>query len=173
MHMINHLFCSCFANVVLQCLSCTRPLVAYLLGKDHSRECMWLSIICMHWWHLVICLKMFISMFQVLWGMKIGVFCVSYNVIFRELVEVCTHLLLQTFFLICQILVAILALVGKRMLMNSWGELLFTSIICLVYMDDSLLDYLQFSVLLFYIFVGLQLIRCNLLALMNMEVRRL
>lgn len=30
---------SCFANVVLQCLSCTRPLVAYLLGKDHSREC--------------------------------------------------------------------------------------------------------------------------------------
>ncbi|KAL6603727.1 hypothetical protein ACP70R_044088 [Stipagrostis hirtigluma subsp. patula] len=30
---------SCFANVVLQCLSCTRPLVAYLLGKDHSKEC--------------------------------------------------------------------------------------------------------------------------------------
>ncbi|KAJ1260174.1 hypothetical protein BS78_10G212400 [Paspalum vaginatum] len=30
---------SCFANVVLQCLSWTRPLVAYLLGKDHSREC--------------------------------------------------------------------------------------------------------------------------------------
>ncbi|KAF8658594.1 hypothetical protein HU200_059055 [Digitaria exilis] len=30
---------SCFVNVVLQCLSCTRPLVAYLLGKDHSREC--------------------------------------------------------------------------------------------------------------------------------------
>uniref|UniRef100_A0ACD5ZF94 Uncharacterized protein n=1 Tax=Avena sativa TaxID=4498 RepID=A0ACD5ZF94_AVESA len=30
---------SCFANVVLQCLSCTRPLVAYLLGKDHIRQC--------------------------------------------------------------------------------------------------------------------------------------
>ncbi|KQK16875.1 hypothetical protein BRADI_1g31187v3 [Brachypodium distachyon] len=30
---------SCFANVVLQCLSCTRPLVAYLLWKDHAREC--------------------------------------------------------------------------------------------------------------------------------------
>ncbi|XP_066376358.1 LOW QUALITY PROTEIN: ubiquitin carboxyl-terminal hydrolase 19-like [Miscanthus floridulus] len=30
---------SCFANVVLQCLSYTRPLVAYLLGMDHSREC--------------------------------------------------------------------------------------------------------------------------------------
>uniref|UniRef100_J3MGF1 USP domain-containing protein n=3 Tax=Oryza brachyantha TaxID=4533 RepID=J3MGF1_ORYBR len=30
---------SCFANVVLQCLSCTRPLAAYLLGMDHSREC--------------------------------------------------------------------------------------------------------------------------------------
>ncbi|CAN6163242.1 unnamed protein product [Urochloa humidicola] len=30
---------SCFANVVLQCLSFTRPLVAYLLGKDHSKEC--------------------------------------------------------------------------------------------------------------------------------------
>lgn len=32
--------CSCFANVVLQCLACTRPLVAYLLEKDHNRECM-------------------------------------------------------------------------------------------------------------------------------------
>uniref|UniRef100_A0ACD5UIM0 Uncharacterized protein n=1 Tax=Avena sativa TaxID=4498 RepID=A0ACD5UIM0_AVESA len=30
---------SCFANVVLQCLSHTRPLVAYLLGKDHIRQC--------------------------------------------------------------------------------------------------------------------------------------
>ncbi|XP_043709374.1 uncharacterized protein LOC122658462 isoform X2 [Telopea speciosissima] len=30
---------SCFANVVLQCLSCTRPLVAYLLEKGHRREC--------------------------------------------------------------------------------------------------------------------------------------
>ncbi|TKY58063.1 Ubiquitin carboxyl-terminal hydrolase 19 [Spatholobus suberectus] len=30
---------SCFANVVLQCLSFTRPLVAYLLEKSHRREC--------------------------------------------------------------------------------------------------------------------------------------
>ncbi|XP_020103447.1 ubiquitin carboxyl-terminal hydrolase 18-like [Ananas comosus] len=30
---------SCFANVVLQCLASTRPLVAYLLEKDHCREC--------------------------------------------------------------------------------------------------------------------------------------
>nr|KYP42903.1 Ubiquitin carboxyl-terminal hydrolase 19 [Cajanus cajan] len=30
---------SCFANVVLQCLSFTRPLVAYLLEKGHRREC--------------------------------------------------------------------------------------------------------------------------------------
>ncbi|XP_008789702.2 ubiquitin carboxyl-terminal hydrolase 18-like isoform X2 [Phoenix dactylifera] len=30
---------SCFANVVLQCLTCTRPLVAYLLERDHSRGC--------------------------------------------------------------------------------------------------------------------------------------
>ncbi|XP_077238255.1 ubiquitin carboxyl-terminal hydrolase 19-like isoform X2 [Tasmannia lanceolata] len=30
---------SCFANVVLQCLASTRPLVAYLLEKGHSREC--------------------------------------------------------------------------------------------------------------------------------------
>ncbi|XP_073002168.1 ubiquitin carboxyl-terminal hydrolase 18-like [Typha latifolia] len=30
---------SCFANVVLQCLACTRPLVAYLLEKDHNRGC--------------------------------------------------------------------------------------------------------------------------------------
>ncbi|KAJ1378103.1 Zinc finger, MYND-type [Sesbania bispinosa] len=30
---------SCFANVVLQCLSFTRPLIAYLLEKDHRREC--------------------------------------------------------------------------------------------------------------------------------------
>ncbi|KAG0463148.1 hypothetical protein HPP92_021624 [Vanilla planifolia] len=27
-------------NVVLQCLACTRPLVAYLLEKDHSRGCL-------------------------------------------------------------------------------------------------------------------------------------
>ncbi|XP_050364468.1 ubiquitin carboxyl-terminal hydrolase 18-like [Argentina anserina] len=30
---------SCFANVVLQCLSSTRPLVAYLLEKGHRNEC--------------------------------------------------------------------------------------------------------------------------------------
>ncbi|KAJ1380981.1 Zinc finger, MYND-type [Sesbania bispinosa] len=30
---------SCFANVVLQCLSFTRPLIAYLLEKGHRREC--------------------------------------------------------------------------------------------------------------------------------------
>ncbi|KAJ4902935.1 Ubiquitin carboxyl-terminal hydrolase 19 [Raphanus sativus] len=30
---------SCFANVVLQCLSWTRPLVAYLLERGHKREC--------------------------------------------------------------------------------------------------------------------------------------
>ncbi|XP_074564362.1 uncharacterized protein LOC141820902 [Curcuma longa] len=30
---------SCFANVVLQCLACTRPLIAYLLQRDHIREC--------------------------------------------------------------------------------------------------------------------------------------
>ncbi|VVA11679.1 PREDICTED: ubiquitin [Prunus dulcis] len=35
---------SCFANVVLQCLSSTRPLVAYLLEKGHRREC-----ICEDW----------------------------------------------------------------------------------------------------------------------------
>ncbi|XP_056844642.1 ubiquitin carboxyl-terminal hydrolase 19 [Raphanus sativus] len=30
---------SCFANVVLQCLSWTRPLVAYLLERGHKRQC--------------------------------------------------------------------------------------------------------------------------------------
>ncbi|KAK1292278.1 Ubiquitin carboxyl-terminal hydrolase 18 [Acorus calamus] len=30
---------SCYANVILQCLSCTRPLVAYLLERGHSQEC--------------------------------------------------------------------------------------------------------------------------------------
>ncbi|KAJ7958440.1 Ubiquitin carboxyl-terminal hydrolase [Quillaja saponaria] len=30
---------SCFANVVLQCLAFTRPVVAYLLQKGHQREC--------------------------------------------------------------------------------------------------------------------------------------
>ncbi|XP_078162663.1 ubiquitin carboxyl-terminal hydrolase 18-like isoform X2 [Carex rostrata] len=30
---------SCFANVVLQCLTFTRPLVAYLLAKNHIRGC--------------------------------------------------------------------------------------------------------------------------------------
>ncbi|CAN8287800.1 unnamed protein product [Cochlearia groenlandica] len=30
---------SCYANVVLQCLSWTRPLVAYVLERGHKREC--------------------------------------------------------------------------------------------------------------------------------------
>ncbi|KAL5699328.1 ubiquitinyl hydrolase 1 [Ranunculus cassubicifolius] len=30
---------SCYANVVLQCLSCTRPLIAYLLEIGHARKC--------------------------------------------------------------------------------------------------------------------------------------
>lgn len=30
---------SCFANVILQCLSSTKPLVAYLLEKNHRKEC--------------------------------------------------------------------------------------------------------------------------------------
>lgn len=30
---------SCYANVVLQCLSCTRPLIAYLLKIGHDRKC--------------------------------------------------------------------------------------------------------------------------------------
>ena len=34
---------SCFANVILQCLSWTRPLVAYLLERGHRSECKVLS----------------------------------------------------------------------------------------------------------------------------------
>lgn len=30
---------SCFANVVLQCLTYTRPLTAYLLNGCHSEDC--------------------------------------------------------------------------------------------------------------------------------------
>ncbi|PIA58902.1 hypothetical protein AQUCO_00400035v1 [Aquilegia coerulea] len=30
---------SCYANVVLQCLSCTRPLIAYLLEVGHKEKC--------------------------------------------------------------------------------------------------------------------------------------
>eukprot|EP00850_Spirogloea_muscicola_P026212 SM006095S19559 [mRNA] locus=s6095:214:712:+ [translate_table: standard] len=30
---------SCFANAVLQCLTYTRPLAAYLLRGDHGRRC--------------------------------------------------------------------------------------------------------------------------------------
>ncbi|KAF8080668.1 hypothetical protein N665_0929s0021 [Sinapis alba] len=30
---------SCYANAVLQSLTCTKPLVAYLLGRSHSRSC--------------------------------------------------------------------------------------------------------------------------------------
>ncbi|XP_021867027.2 ubiquitin carboxyl-terminal hydrolase 15 [Spinacia oleracea] len=30
---------SCYANAVLQCLTCTKPLVAYLLSRAHSRTC--------------------------------------------------------------------------------------------------------------------------------------
>lgn len=32
-------FSSCFANVVLQCLTYTKPLVAFLLEKGHRKEC--------------------------------------------------------------------------------------------------------------------------------------
>ncbi|CAN4105248.1 unnamed protein product [Withania somnifera] len=34
---------SCFANVVLQCLTHTKPLVAYLLAKDHRSKCLLLT----------------------------------------------------------------------------------------------------------------------------------
>ncbi|XP_019056064.1 PREDICTED: ubiquitin carboxyl-terminal hydrolase 15-like isoform X2 [Nelumbo nucifera] len=30
---------SCYANAVLQCLTCTKPLIVYLLRKSHSRTC--------------------------------------------------------------------------------------------------------------------------------------
>ncbi|KAI8024407.1 Ubiquitin carboxyl-terminal hydrolase 15 [Camellia lanceoleosa] len=30
---------SCYANSVLQCLTCTRPLTIYLLRRSHSRAC--------------------------------------------------------------------------------------------------------------------------------------
>ncbi|XP_048498890.1 ubiquitin carboxyl-terminal hydrolase 15 isoform X2 [Beta vulgaris subsp. vulgaris] len=30
---------SCYANAVLQCLTCTKPLVVYLLSRTHSRTC--------------------------------------------------------------------------------------------------------------------------------------
>lgn len=33
------LFCSCYANAVLQCLTCTKPLMVYLLRRLHSRTC--------------------------------------------------------------------------------------------------------------------------------------
>ena len=33
------MLCSCFANVVLQCLTYTRPLTAYLLNGCHGEDC--------------------------------------------------------------------------------------------------------------------------------------
>lgn len=30
---------SCYANAVLQCLTCTKPLIIYLLQRSHSRDC--------------------------------------------------------------------------------------------------------------------------------------
>ncbi|XP_057527652.1 ubiquitin carboxyl-terminal hydrolase 17-like [Amaranthus tricolor] len=33
------MFCSCYANAVLQCLAYTRPLTMYLLQGLHSKEC--------------------------------------------------------------------------------------------------------------------------------------
>jgi hypothetical protein len=32
-------FCSCYANAVLQCLMCTKPLMIYLLLRLHSKDC--------------------------------------------------------------------------------------------------------------------------------------
>jgi ubiquitin carboxyl-terminal hydrolase 36/42 len=33
------LFCSCYANAVLQCLMCTKPLMIHLLLRLHSKDC--------------------------------------------------------------------------------------------------------------------------------------
>lgn len=36
-HDLSLFFCSCYANAVLQCLTCTKPLIIYLLRQSHSR----------------------------------------------------------------------------------------------------------------------------------------
>lgn len=43
-----YLFCSCYANVVLQCLAFTPPLTAYFLQGLHSKECMLRSLSLSH-----------------------------------------------------------------------------------------------------------------------------
>ena len=42
------LFCSCYANAVLQCLTCTKPLVIYLLHRSHSGACTYIFLISLH-----------------------------------------------------------------------------------------------------------------------------
>ncbi|GAB4846697.1 ubiquitin-specific protease ubp15 [Ancistrocladus abbreviatus] len=49
---------SCYANAVLQCLSCTRPLVVYLLKRTHSRSC------CIKNWCLMCELEQYVTMLR-------------------------------------------------------------------------------------------------------------
>ncbi|KAL6952826.1 ubiquitin-specific protease ubp15 [Sarracenia purpurea var. burkii] len=49
---------SCYANAVLQCLTCTKPLTVYLLRKSHSRAC------CMKDWCLMCELEQHVMMLR-------------------------------------------------------------------------------------------------------------
>ncbi|KAJ0989370.1 hypothetical protein J5N97_007726 [Dioscorea zingiberensis] len=49
---------SCYANAVLQCLTCTKPLMVYLLRRFHSRTC------CVKDWCLMCELEQHVSMLQ-------------------------------------------------------------------------------------------------------------
>ncbi|KAJ4981107.1 hypothetical protein NE237_031944 [Protea cynaroides] len=49
---------SCYANAVLQCLTCTKPLIIYLLQRSHSRTC------CMKDWCLMCELEQHVMMLR-------------------------------------------------------------------------------------------------------------
>lgn len=49
---------SCYANAVLQCLTCTKPLVVYLLSRTHSRTC------CLNNWCLMCELEQHVYMLR-------------------------------------------------------------------------------------------------------------
>lgn len=55
-----YLFCSCYANAVLQCLTSTKPLIIYLLQRSHSRSCTQFSLLFLCLWLGLISLLQFV-----------------------------------------------------------------------------------------------------------------
>ena len=113
--------CSCFANVVLQCLSFTRPLIAYLLEKGHHGECNVVN------WAIWFLLDLDYSSHSHLLDVAfqavvmIGAFYVNLKCMLKKQGKVRKHFLQWIFSLVCLISVVHWVMEDKRMLTSSWG----------------------------------------------------